>query len=211
MPRLPHARVCSTGHLQWSHTCAHRTLGTGWARLLQNPLTRPRLAQRKAEQPAGAGPCGLGRSRAGRAGARWGWGSWGARRREGGGIGCRSLMLDGTLGCRQGEGRGGDAELQKMLQARLGSAVLPVMLQGPGSREGKRGQTPPPGLDAELCPPQQPQPWSFGAPSPSCAAKLSPAAPLGGFQPPSPSLLAGGSPEWTLLWAVGSCGGSTGQ
>lgn len=144
MPRLPHARVCSAGHLQWSHTCAHHTLGTGWAHSLQNPPPRPRLARREAEQPAGVGPHGLGRSGAGRAGARWGWRSSGAQRREGGGTGCRSLVLDVALGCRQGEGRGGDAELQKMLQARLGSAALPVMLQGLGSWEGKRGQTPRP-------------------------------------------------------------------
>lgn len=69
MPRLPRARVCSAGHLQRSHTCAHRTLGTGWARSLQNPprprapgaLVRTEAGTAQAEQPAGAGPRGLGR------------------------------------------------------------------------------------------------------------------------------------------------------
>lgn len=40
--RLLRARVCGAGHLQRSHTCAHRVFGTGWARSLQDPLGPPR-------------------------------------------------------------------------------------------------------------------------------------------------------------------------
>lgn len=93
VPRLPRARVCSAGHLQWSHTCAHRALGTEWSRSLQNP---PPASSRRARADRGwhgtrqssqperdcVGWAGMGRvcrqEQGRQAWARWGWGSWGA-------------------------------------------------------------------------------------------------------------------------------------